>query len=64
MELTTTVPATVPVRASRPRQLHLRGRGSKDEVADMASHTSSRFRGLRDEFLPSPASRQTSHQAT
>ena len=60
MELTTTTPATVPVRASRPHQLHLRGRGSEDEVADVASHTSSRFRGLRGGFLPSTANRQRS----
>ena len=57
MEPTTTAPATVPVHASRPHQLHLRGRGSEDDVADVASHTSSRFRGLRDGFLPSTASR-------
>ena len=64
MERTTTAPATVPVRASRPHQLHLRGRGSEDEVADVASHTSSRFRGLRDGFSPSTASRQRSLPAT
>ena len=63
MELTTTAPATVPVRASRPHQLHLRGRGSEDEVADVASCTSSRFRGLRDGFSPSTASRQRSRPA-
>ena len=57
MELTTTAPVTVPVRASRPHQLHLRGRGSEDEVMDMALHTISRSRGLRDEFSPSTASR-------
>ena len=64
MELTTTAPATVPVRANRPRQLHLRGRGSEDEVGDVASHTSSRFRGLRDGFSPSTTSRQRSGPAT
>ena len=64
VELTTTAPATVPVRASRPLQLHLRGRGSEDEVADIASHTCSRFRGLRDRFLPSTANRQRSPPAT
>ena len=64
MELTTTVPATVPVRASRPHQLHLRGRGSEDEVPDVASHTSNSFRGLRDGFSPSTASRQRSPLVT
>ena len=64
MELTTTAPATVLVRASRPLQLHLRGRGSEDEVVDVASHTSSRFRGLRDGFLPLTTSRQRSPLAT
>ena len=63
-EPTTTAPATVPVRASRPHQLHLRGRGSEDEVAEVASHTSSKFRGLRDGFSPSIASRQRSPPAT
>ena len=57
VELTTTVPATVPIRTSRPHQLHLRSRGSEDEVVDVALHTSSRSRGLRDGFLPSTASR-------
>ena len=46
VERMTTAPATVPVRASRPHQLYLRGRGSEDEVTNMASHTNSRFRGL------------------
>ena len=63
-ELTTTAPAIAPVRVSMPHQLHLRGRGSVDEVADVASHTSSSFRGLRDEFSPSTASRQRSRPAT
>ena len=61
---TTTVPATVPVRASRPHQLHLRGRGSEDEVVDVVLYTSSRFRGLRDGFSPSTTSRQRSPPAT
>ena len=52
VEPTTTVPVTVPVHASRPHQLHLRGRGSEDEVVDVALHTSSRSRGLRDGFSP------------
>ena len=64
MELMTTVPAIVPVRASRPHQLHLQGRGSEDEVVDVALHTSSRSRGLRDGFLPSTANRQRSHPVT
>ena len=64
MELTTTALATVPVRASRPHQLHLKGKGSEDEVVDVALHTSSRFRGLRDGFSPSTASRQRSPPAT
>ena len=64
MELMTTAPATVPVRASRPNQLHLRDRGSEGEVVDVALHTSSRSRGLRDRFLPSTASRQKSRPAT
>ena len=64
MELTTTTPVTVPVRASRPHQLHLRGRGNEDEVVDVVPHTSSRFRGLRDGFLPSTTSRQRSPPAT
>ena len=64
MEHMTTAPATVPVRASMPHQLHLRGRGSEDEVADVASHTSRQFRGLRDGFSPSTVSRQRSHLAT
>ena len=57
MELTTTVPVTVPVCTSKPHQLHLRARGSEDEVVDVALHTSSRSRGLRDGFSPSTASR-------
>ena len=64
VERTTTAPATVPVRASRPHQLHLRGRGSEDEVVDVVLHTSNRFRELRDEFSPSTASRQRSPLAT
>ena len=64
MELTTTAPATVPVRASRPHQLHLRGRGSEDEVVDVVLHTNSRFRGLSDGFFPSTANRQRSPPAT
>ena len=64
MEPTTTAPATVPVHASRPHQLHLRGRGSEDEVVDVVLHTSSRFRGLRDGFSPSTASKQRSLPAT
>ena len=64
MELTTTAPATVLVRANRHHQLHLRGRGSEDEVVDVALHTSSRSRGLRDEFSPSTASRQRSRPTT
>ena len=63
-ELTTTAPATVPVRASRPHQLHLRGRGNEDEVMDVALCISSRFRGLRDGFSPSTASRQRSQPTT
>ena len=57
VELTTTAPVTVPVCANRPHQLHLRGRGSDDEVVDVALHTSSRFRGLRDKFSSSTAKR-------
>ena len=57
MELTTTVPAIVPIHASRLHQLHLRGRGGEDEVVDVALHTSSRSRGLRDGFSPSTTSR-------
>ena len=64
MELTTTAPAIIPVRTSRPHQLHLRDRGSEDEVVDVALHTSSRSRGLRDNFSPSTASRQRSHLVT
>ena len=64
MELMTTAPVTVPVLASRPHQFHLRGRGSEDKVMDVALHTSSRSRGLRDGFLPSTASRQRSHSMT
>ena len=64
MEPTTTAPAIVPVRASRPLQLHLRGRGSEDEVVDVVLHTSNRFRGLRDGFSPSTASRQRSPSVT
>ena len=52
------------VAASRPLQLHLKGRGSEDEVVDAAFHTSNRFRGLRDGFSPSTASRQRSPPAT
>ena len=63
-KLTTTTPATVPVHANRPHQLHLRGRGSEDEVVDVVLHTSSRFRGLRDGFSPSTASGQRSLLAT
>ena len=57
MERMTIAPSIVPVCASRPHQLHLKGRGSEDEVVDMVLHTSSRFRGLRDGFLPSTANR-------
>ena len=64
VELTTTAPATIPVRTSRPHQLHLRGRGNDDEVVDMAFRTSSRSRGLRDGFSPSTTSRQRSPPAT
>ena len=64
VELTTTAPVTVPVLASRPHQFHLRGRGSEDEVVDVALHTSSRSRGLRDGFLPSTVSRQRSLSVT
>ena len=64
MELTTTTPATVPVRASRPHQLHLRGRGSESEVVDVALYTSRRSRGLRDGFSPSTANRQRSPPVT
>ena len=64
MELTTTAPVTISVRANKPHQFHLRGIGSEDEVVDVALHTNSRFRGLRDWFLPSTASRQRSRQAT
>ena len=64
MERTTTAPAIVPVRASRPHQLYLRGRGSEDEVVDVAFHTNSRSRELRDGFSPSTTSRQRSHHAT
>ena len=64
VELTTTAPATVPVHASRSHQLYLRGKGNEDKVMDVASHTSSRFIGLRDGFSPSTASRQRSRQAT
>ena len=64
MELTITAPATILVCASRPHQLHLRGRGSEDKVVDVVLHTSSRFRGLRDGFSPSTASRQRSPLVT
>ena len=64
VELTTTALTTVPVRASRPHQLHLRGRGSEDKVVDVALHTNSRSRGLRDELLLSTASRQRSRPVT
>ena len=64
VELMTITPATILVRASRPHQLHLRGRGSEDEVVDVALCTSSRFRGLSDRFLPSTANRKRSCQAT
>ena len=56
-ELMTTAPVTIPIRTSRPHQLHLRGRGNEDEFVDVVLHPSSRFRGLRDEFSPSTASR-------
>ena len=64
VELTTTAPAIVPVHASRPHQPHLRGRGSEDEVVDMAFRTSCQFKGLRGGFSPSTSSRQRSHPAT
>ena len=64
VELMTTVPAIVPVHASKPHQLHLKGRGSEDEVVDVVLHTSSRFRGLMDGFSPSTTSRQRSPPAT
>ena len=64
VELTTTALATVPVRASRPRQLHLKGRGSEDEAVDVVLHTSSKFGGLRDGFSPSTVSRERSPPTT
>ena len=64
MELMITAPMTVPVRASRSHQLHLKGRGSEDKVIDVALHTSSRFRGVRDGFSPSTARRQRSRLVT
>ena len=64
VELMTTTPVTIPIRTSKPHHLHLRGRGSEDEVVDVALHTSSRSRGLRDGFSPSTISRQRSPLAT
>ena len=40
-ELKTTAPMTVPVRTSRPHQLHLWGRDSEDKVVDVVLHISS-----------------------